>query len=294
MISADDLSYFLAVARHGRLVRAAEELKVDHTTVGRRLTTLERALGQRLFDRKPGGWVLTEPGQLLVEPAERVAAAVLSAHELLGGRGSRLRGNVRLLVPDGFGAFLLAPALSRLRSLHPDLTVEIVTATVHLAQSVRTFDLAVTLEEPTSHRVKRRFLTAYKLGLYATEAYLASHEPITSIDDLARHTLIWYVDQLLDVAPLRRIHDVLPGPAPIQSTNLIAHWQAAATGVGVAPLPKFIANGDPRLVRVLDQVEFEGGYWLVLPKEHMRLARVNALIEMIDWMIADRRLDLLG
>ncbi|ODU07271.1 MAG: hypothetical protein ABS81_01880 [Pseudonocardia sp. SCN 72-86] len=294
MMTADDLRYFLAVARSGRLSRAAEELAVDHTTVGRRITTLERELGQRLFDRKPSGWVLTERGGLLVEPAETVAATIVAAHEMLGGRGAHLQGNVRILAPDGFGGFLLAPALARLRDRHPALTVEMVTATAHLTQSVRTFDVAVTLEEPTSTRVQKRFLTPYKLGLYATPTYLESHPAIESLDDLAVHTLIWYVDQLLDVAPLRRIHEILPGTVPIQSTNLIAHWQAAATGVGVAPIPKFIAQPDDRLVPVLPDIEFEGHYWLVLPREHVRLARVNAVIETIDEMVRDRRDDLMG
>ncbi|MBK1787817.1 LysR family transcriptional regulator [Prauserella cavernicola] len=295
-MTADDLRYFLSVARHGRLARAAEELGVDHTTVGRRLTTLERELGQRLFDRKPSGWVLTEPGQLLVEPAEKVAAAVVSAHELLGGRGAELQGNVRVLTPDSFGAFLLAPALSQLRQRHPALTIEMVTATVHLSQSVRTFDVAVTLEQPTSPRVQGRFLSAYKLGLYATEDYLGSRPPITTVDDLSGHghTMISYVEQLLDVVPLRRIHDALPSPAQIQSTNIFAQWQAAAAGVGIAALPKFIAEPDARLRPVLPELEFEGGYWLVLPREHVRLARVHAVIGAIDEMITDRQRDLLG
>ena len=55
----DDLRYFLAVARTGRLLRAGKALGVRHTTVGRRVDALERGLGVQLFHRTADGWKLT-------------------------------------------------------------------------------------------------------------------------------------------------------------------------------------------------------------------------------------------
>src|SRR5262249_9322773 len=149
VLTADDLQYFLAVARTGRLVKAAEELGVDHTTVGRRVNALERQVGQRLFDRRPDSWVLTPPGQRLLEAAEAVSGALKSATEALGGTNT-LSGHVRVLTPDGFGAFILAPALGVLRTAHPGLTIELETATAQLHSTVRSFDVAVTLGKPSS------------------------------------------------------------------------------------------------------------------------------------------------
>jgi DNA-binding transcriptional LysR family regulator len=73
-----------------------------------------------------------------------------------------------------------------------------------------------------------------------------------------------------------------------------AHWQAAAAGVGVAPLPQYIAAGDPRLVPVLPELVFRGRYWLALPREHARLARVRAVEKVLDDVVAARHEDLLG
>ncbi len=188
----------------------------------------------------------------------------------------------------------MAPALASLQQSHPDLTIELVTATTHLGQSVRTFDLAVTLEEPVSERVRTRALSSYTLGLYASKKYMESHGPIASVDALQDHTLIWYVDQLLDVVPLRQINETLPKIAAVQSTNVIAHWQAAAAGVGIAPLPKFIAQQDNRLTQILRDVEFEGRFWLVIPRELTRLARVHAVADLLDEVVADRQAELMG
>lgn len=208
--------------------------------------------------------------------------ALQHAHEALGNRGSSLRGNVRILTPDGFGAFILAPEFGTLREKHPDLTVELVTATAQLDHSVGSFDVAVTLGKPASDRLLIRPLTDYIIRLYASREYLRRHGPIEHVEDLGRHPLIWYVDRLLDLNRLRDIPKELPGKVMVQSTNLIAHWQAAGNGVGVAPMPQFVAQQDSRLVHILPELEFSAGYWLVLPKEHARLPRVRAVASLIE------------
>ncbi len=287
MLSADDLKYFLAVAQTGRLVKAAEILEVDHTTVGRRINALERATGQRLFDRNPSGWQLTASGQGLLDPAEAVAAALRAANETVGNRhNTRLQGTVRILAPDSFGSFILAPHLGPLREENPDLTIELVTATAQLDHSVRSFDVAVTLGKPSSDRVFAKHLSPYLLRLFTSASYLARHEPIETIDDLKDHDLIWYVDKLLDINRLRDIPKRLPSPRiMVQSTNVIAHWQAAAAGVGIAPLPQFVASHDPGLCHILPEVEFSSSYWLVLPKEHARLPRVREAADLLEAVV---------
>lgn len=294
MLSSDDLQYFLTVARTGRLVLAAAEMQVDHTTVGRRIAALERAVGHRLFDRTPEGWRLTPRGEALIGPAEAIEHALLEASEVVDQGRASLNGSVRILCPDGFGSFLLAPVLGSLTRDHPDLTIEMPTATVRLEQTVRDFDLAVTLEEPRSPKVLKRPLTDYLIKVYASRDYLATHGPIATVDDLRQHTTIWYVDQLLDVQPLHQVDSLLPGPADIQSTNVVAHWQAVAAGNGVGPLPQYIANRDSRLVRILPDVEFLQTYWLVIPRQHERLNRVRVAVSFIEGVVADRVTDLLG
>src|SRR4051812_26060695 len=65
-MSWDDLRVFLAVQRTGSHGAAARALRVDPTTVGRRVGALERELGVRLFARTPSGLDLTRDGKRLV------------------------------------------------------------------------------------------------------------------------------------------------------------------------------------------------------------------------------------
>ncbi|MEH3132608.1 MAG: LysR family transcriptional regulator [Mycolicibacterium neoaurum] len=279
MLSADNLRYFLEVARAGRLSDASRVLEVDHTTVGRRITALERSVGERLFDRAPSGWRLTEAGKRMMPRAEAVESAVMAAYDVQGATPDVLTGSIRITSTDGFGAFIIAPHLVELKAAHPRLSVELVTATVHNAVSERHFDVAVTLERPTSRAVRSEVLCHYDLGLYATAEYLETHPPIAKVSDLRAHTLIWYVNALMDVEPLR-ILDELPHVQNVdaQISNITGHWLAARSGLGVAPLPAYIANGDERLIRVLpDAFSVRRLYWLVVPRELERLERVRTV-----------------
>ncbi len=279
MLGADGFRFFLEVARAGRLNEAARVLEVDHTTVGRRITALERALGQRLFDRAPSGWRLTDAGKRLMPRAEAVESAVIAAYDTQDSAADALTGSIRIATTDGFGAFIIAPQLVGLRAGNPHLDVEIVTATVHDAVSERHFDVAVTLERPTSRAVRSEPLAFYSLGLYATPDYLADNPPITSVADLRQHTVIWYVNALMDVEPLR-IFDGFPHPqkVDIQISNITGHWLAARSGLGVAPLPSYIGNDDRELVAVLPGLfDIRRLYWLAVPRELEGLQRVRAV-----------------
>ena len=59
----DDVRVFLAVARTGQLLAASRRLDMNHATVGRRLTALEKALRTKLVNRRPNGCDLTGAGE---------------------------------------------------------------------------------------------------------------------------------------------------------------------------------------------------------------------------------------
>src|SRR3546814_18051610 len=82
----DDIRYFLELGRGPSLSAAARRLKVDHTTVARRIATLERRLGLKLFDRLARGYALTEEGLRLLTDAARVAAIGREACRDKGGQ----------------------------------------------------------------------------------------------------------------------------------------------------------------------------------------------------------------
>ncbi len=96
MFDWNDLTFFLELARQGRLVPAARRLRVDHTTVSRRIAELERSLDCKLFDRTRNGFVLSDSGQRLLEHAEAAEINMLNIAETIGNKPAQVSGSVRL------------------------------------------------------------------------------------------------------------------------------------------------------------------------------------------------------
>lgn len=287
MPSADNLRYLLELSRSGRLVEAGRRLGVDHTTVSRRISALERETGERLFDRHIAGWQLTGAGQRMLPYAESVEAAMAAAYDTTNS--ATLTGAVRIVAPDGFGMYVLAPALSGLRAAHPGLVIEVVTATSQDPLTVREFDVAITLVKPQRRSSIITKLATYSLGLYAAEEYLDAIGPPVDLIELGRCTLIWYVDALLDVAPLQLLDHLGPGvAAQVQMNNIGGHHQAARSGLGIAPLPTYVGDPDPRLVRILpQQFSVIRQYWQVVPRDIARSTRVRAVADILADTVAN-------
>jgi len=122
-------------------------------------------------------------------------------------------------------------------------------------------------------------LCDYKLSLYATPAYLASHAAIEKREDLQGHRFINYVDDLAFSAQLLYLDEMVPGAtSSLRSTSVIAQYHAALQGRALAILPCFVAAGDPRLVAVLpDELSVVRQFWMSYSEDLRRLKRVTGV-----------------
>lgn len=293
-VSTDDLRYLLAVARTGRLVSAATLLGVDHTTVRRRLDRLETALGVRLLDRGADGWELTAIGRDVAAsaaPLEHVVEQVLGA---ASGGGDGLRGTVRIVAPEGFATIFATPCLARVQTQYPGIAIELVTSTSPLSLRGSGYDIAVTIGSAASSRLTSEPLAPYSLRLYAAPTYLATHPPITSLADLERHSLIFYVDALLTVRDLD-LAPVLSGMrVGFGSTNVFAQLEATRQGAGIGLLHAFMGEPDDRLVGVLPlEVDFRLQFSLSVRRDSLSVDAVRVVRDALMLEVRTRASELL-
>lgn len=272
----DDLRIFLAVAHAGRVAPAARTLGVDATTVGRRLTRLERAVGTPLFETLAGERRLSDAGQALLQHAESIDAAILSATE--GESGGGVAGHVRLSVAEGLATHVLGPALPGLRTAQPRIRLDLITASGFLDPSKREADIAVMLARPRNRQLRATRLADYRLRLCATPAYLAAHGTPQDAAALAGHVLVGYVPEHIhapELDYLSEIHDGLV--ARLRSTSINVQHAMVRSGAGIGILPAFIADRDAALVRVLDGVELARAFWLVTHADNHATPRIQAV-----------------
>ncbi|WP_374238374.1 LysR family transcriptional regulator [Mycobacterium sp. PSTR-4-N] len=297
--SADDLLVLLAVGRTGRYTTAAEELGLNHTTISRRITALEQAMGGRVLARVAGGWELTELGRDALAAAEAVESAVRSL--TADAAGNRvLEGVVRLSATDGFSAYIAAPAAAAVQRRHPDVAVEIVAATRRATQQRSGLDLEVVVAEPGSeprvHRATAQRLGDYCLGLYGSRDYLAEHGSPADVADLQRFPLVYFIDSMLQVDDLDLATSFAPAMREsVTSTNVFVHVEATRAAAGLGLLPCFMADRHGDLIRVLSEtVSVRLAYWLVARPETRRRPEVAAVIEAIKAQMSAQHDALLG
>lgn len=287
MLTSDQLMAFLAVIREGNTVAAARRLSLDHSTVSRRLSALEAALGTRLFDRSPRGLAPTAAATALLGNAERVERELIMAAGSVGQRDTQISGSVRLATPEMFGTHLVAPHIPELRERFPDLMLELAPETRTISLSRREADIAITVRQPPRGRLIARRLVDYRLGLYASPAYLDRHPPIRLRTDLSQHNFVSYVDELLDFPELLAINQAkLDGKIVFRSSSSAAQQAAVAAGTGIGMLHVFAAQPDSRLQRVLaDEIEARRTYWLVFHSDLQRVPRIRAVTDFLDGLV---------
>lgn len=275
----NNLRFFLELARAGTLHAAARRLEVDHTTVARRIRALEQATGTPLFAREADGHRLSEAGRRLLPQVEAMEAAfrqVERSAPLAADEG--LAGLVRIGVTEGFGTLMLAPALARYALAHPRLVIDLLALPrlVHLSR--READIVISLERPARGPVVVTKLTDYSLHLYASRDYLKGQPRVAAATDLAGHSFVSYVDDLLFSKELQILDELhRPEAFALRSTSVLAQYEAVAAGAGIAVLPAFVAVRDRRLVRLLPETRFTRTFWMSMPQEAKQLARMQAV-----------------
>lgn len=292
---ADQLLVLLAVARTGRYTTAAQALGVNHTTVARNITALERALGGRLLVRGADGWELTTLGRRAARAGEAVSDAV---DRLVGGdtEADPVTGVVRMTATDGFSAYVASPAIARLRGAHPELSVELVTVTRVATHHRSGVDVDVVVGDPKVQRAKAVRLGEYVLGMYGSRDYLARHGTPATIEEMSRHGLVYFVDSMLQVNDLDAPRRLVPGmPDALASTNVFVHVEATRAGAGLGFLPCFMADRHDDLVRLLpDEVTERLPYWAVIRSESWRRPAVAAVVQVLADEMARQRDRMLG
>lgn len=283
MFNWNDLVFFLELARQGRLMPAARRLKVDYTTVSRRISELEKDLAVSLFERKPDGFVLTEDGHRLFAVAEKMEVLGQSVGETVRSAPSDPSGRVRIATMEGIAAYYLTERLGAFNMHFPQVVVELVTERHLTNLTRREADVSVSFVPPAGSRLSVKKAGTFGLGLFSSSAYLARRGTPLQRCDLADHD---FVDYVVDLVAIQKVHwllDVLePEHVVFRSTSMAAQQNAIASGRGIGLLPFFSARCEPRLVPVLaDSVRVERELFISVHEDIEYVGRVRALTRFL-------------
>lgn len=269
----DDLRIVAAIRDEGTFAGASHQLRIDETTVGRRLRRIERALGVRLFEAEDGVRKPTAHCERVLAHVEAMAghvAEIAHVREHLPG----LTGRFRIASTNAVAEEVLAPRVPALLTQHPALALRFLTSSENVKFSRWQADFAVRLKKP-----EKGDFSITKLG----EMVLYLFEPAT---ESATHPLVCaYPDDLGPIPEMQFLKTRgLSDQARFVSDNIRVLRTLIRSHRAIGVLPDYLC-GDLLADRRLRATQLSRGrdVWLLV-QNHLRgdaAARV-----VIDWIRA--------
>ncbi len=280
MLEWSDLRVFLAVSTSSSFTAAAKAVRLDQTTVGRRIASLEATLGTKLFRRGRDGLALTAEGHEVLRLAREMEEAALALERRVGGRDRAVQGPVRMATIETFGSRFLAPRAPEFRRKHPEIEWTLVTSSRTVSLTRREADVAVRLERPPQADLVVRKLGTYAYALYASPSYLAKRAAAARAD-LAAHDVLGFDEEMSSIPEAVWLSERTRRYA-LRSNSFSVLERAAMAGVGVAVLPCFLADGRDDLVRVDPSEDVSArSLWVVVHAELATQTRVRAVVDFV-------------
>jgi DNA-binding transcriptional LysR family regulator len=161
----DDLRIVAAVRDAGTYAGAGARLRIDETTVGRRLARIERALGARLFEAADGVRKPTAQCEAVLAHVQAMAHHVAEIGRVAESF-SGLTGRFRIACTNAVAEEMLSPRASRLLIANPGLSVQFLTSSENVTFSRWQADLAIRLRKPDKGDFTITKLGEFRLYLF--------------------------------------------------------------------------------------------------------------------------------
>ncbi|CAI1144391.1 D-malate degradation protein R [Serratia quinivorans] len=250
MISSERLHAiraFVQAVQAGSFSRAAEQLGLSRSTVGKAVARLEQRLQVRLFQRTTRSLSLTDEGQLFYDDCLKALAALEAAESQLAARARTPEGRLRVSLPVLFGQKWVMPPLLALADRYPQLQIEALFSNRAADLAEEGIDLAVRIGSPGDAAA----ITARQLGeqqqiLCAAPAYLKRQGQPGRLAELVQHQAIGMLrdgrSQLWHLLDEQGKPQRLLPPTRLRLGNMEAVLSAACAGQGIAMLPRWLAH----------------------------------------------------
>ncbi|MCB1358451.1 MAG: LysR family transcriptional regulator [Maritimibacter sp.] len=273
--SLDDFALFLAVADAGGLAGAAETCGVSAPTLSRRLTALERDLGETLFQRGAQGYALTARGRALRTEAEPLRA-LAQRLQTFGAAGAKARARVRITAGHWTSHFL-ACHLDRVWSPDAPWVPELLASNANLDIARRVADIGIRNRRPEQSWLAGRRTSRIGYAEYATGPEVAGYLAVTE-DTPTTPAERWLAATHADEIVTR-------------GSNGRVLLDLARAGIGRVVLPTFAGDAAAGVVRVSPPIEaLTHEEWLVAHHEARHDPPVRAALDAVATLLTDTSL----
>ncbi|GAU80901.1 LysR family transcriptional regulator [Bosea sp. BIWAKO-01] len=287
----DDFRLVKAIADQGGLTGAATALGVNHSTVFRRLGQIEEQLGLPLFERHKTGYVATCAGEEMAVLASRMEEDVTAFDRRLAGRDVAPSGEVRVTTTDTLFLNMLLPIFAAFRKAHPAIRLDVAIGYQTLNLSKRDADVAIRASDSPGETLVGRRLATLNWAIYGRSEDGLTSEEAADPAVLFKRDWVTLGDQLGYVKAARHVRDhVAPERIALKCSAVLGLTEAVEQGIGIGPLPCFIADQRPSLKRLTaPNPDFSTGLWILTHPDIRNAPRVRAFMDFCGNELAKHR-----
>ena len=167
------MALFVKVVESGSFSQAAVREGVPVSTVSRRISDLEKALGVRLLERTTRSLRLTDIGQGYFELCRRGLAEFEAADALVEDRQAEISGKLRISVPPTMSDLVVLPLVQAFQARHPKVVVHCLVTERFIDHIGDGIDLSLRVGTPADSSLVASTVTQHRPLLVAAPGYLA-------------------------------------------------------------------------------------------------------------------------
>ena len=265
----NDIILVLSLSGSGSMSASARELGIDVSTVSRRVTAAEKALGARLFTRTNLQYELTDAGKIFVAQAGQIYDQIVTMMLACSEQSTSVAGPVRLTAVEFLFDYWLVKHLSGLHAAHPGLQIELLVSDSNLSFTRREVDFALRLSRPLDDAA----LLMRKLGDIGFAVYASPRFAGVPRAEWANQPWISYSDALSGTPEMRWLEQLDPTTRKnLRVSTLGTMIRACLAENGLALLP-WVLGAQTGLVRLSEQSETTRELWLLSHRDAGSIAR---------------------
>jgi DNA-binding transcriptional LysR family regulator len=237
----DDLLIVTEVIKHGSFIKASKKLNIPSSTISRRVSEFELALGVRLLERNSRKLSLTEKGQYLFNHCHPQIQSIKDVIQTIQLDNDKTVGKLRVTAPITLGNELLNGWFCDFAKIHPEIKLEIVLSNDYEDLLDDSFDIAIRVGPLKDSEFIAQFLLSSDSILCASEKYLKHVK--TDLTTLYQIEQCDFLSYQSDKSSLRLLNSSNKEALELKVNNRMSSSsttvlrQAAVDGLGLACLP---------------------------------------------------------
>jgi DNA-binding transcriptional LysR family regulator len=244
------LQAFVRVVDLGSFSKAAAEAGVGQPAITKAVAHLEAKLGSRLLHRTTRGVSVTEVGALYYERGREILHQVEEAQNQVAAMRHELHGVIRISTSVAFGRRVLAPLIIEFLKQHPGIQIDLSYEDRYINLLYQGIDVAIRMGRLADSSLGSRYLGLNPWAVVASPSYLKARGRPKLPQELQQHSALIYStvqgDARWQFTGPKGEERTVTVQGPLRSNNLAALLMAAREGMGIAALPRYVANGSLR------------------------------------------------